>query len=656
MQYLIALLVLNCISFAMHKKLKLNPTTSFLVTIFTGVALAFVGGVFNFLFLGTAAFYTVGLLCFFAVLFIDRKCLSLSYLKTYFTLPNVLSISAMLMFFVIYVIQNPLFSYWDEYSFWGTAAKIAIETDNFAPIYKFNFLWNEYVIAGSTALVYLLHFFGNTFNDYGHYFAYTVMTISSFATVAEYIQDKTKVKFITPLTFLLLFLLPFLQNNHSIDADYYSISYAYGTSMVDFLLVTYMVSAVVTYLSSPKIPYFIMPLFVLAASKDVGIFFALLSICVIACFAIFIKHNNKKMYVIKVVILIIAAVTAYSTNILWVHHLHINDNDASQETPYFSPWHLEYQREVSVAQNSTIEIIPAEKDGNLLLQIVSPEYRTSAQNAVLNDIWAQFNNSSTAVQIPDKYLVIILIVVGLICSFIIDKKYRLALILANLGLPIGYFLYCSAISLFIANFNDGMVEYPRYSLTYYWFWIYFVCSLLIIACVTIKKYLPIYLLLLIVVSAVYVRGVDYTVVSAPDNPHNIATEYKLELEKYQEIFNTAEHIFMVAPRFDDYKYMLGLHNAIPAPVNADINRVTFDFSMNFSNKEFLTDETLKYFIVANDEEFLQIIFETFDYILILHPQEEFVNSYGEFFDKEPTEFALYKINQSSTVPFESVMP
>ncbi len=658
MQYLFALLVLTCISFAVHKKLKLVPTTAFLFTMFSGVCITFIGGVLNLLFLSTFVFYALGILSFCVVLFVDKKELSKAYFKTYFTLPSVLSISAILVFWVIYFIQKPLFSYWDEYSFWGSAAKIATQSDMFPMIYEYIYIWNEAITAGSTALVYVMHFFGNTFNDYGHYFAYTVMMIASFGALTEYLQSKFTAKFLTPIIFVFSILLPFLQNNHSIDADYYSISFAYGTSMPDFLLVTYMIAAVVMYLSSPKIPYFFVAIFVLSTTKDVGVIFAALSLCIIICFMFFIKQKDKTSMFKKITLVILAAIISAVPFLFWHFHVITTYNPVyflEYTTPDFTvPSDLQTDETLYTIPTENNVIIPPEQTGTLIHQVFFEEYRNSAQNAVYNDMWMQFSNSSTAVQIPDRYLVVLLFATGMICSLIIDKKYRLALILANIGLPTGYFLYCSVLSIFIANFNDGMVEYPRYSLTYYWFWIYFVYAVFVVAMAKYKKHIPIYALTLLIFCVVYARGTDYTVISAPDNHHSIATEYKLELEKYQDVFAQADNIFMVAPRFDDYHYMLGLHNAIPAPVNADIKGTTFNFSKNFSNKEYLTSETLPHYIIATDEEFLQIVFETFDYILILHPQEEFVSSYGEYFDTEPEKFTLYKVNKDATIPFESV--
>ncbi len=660
MSYFLAFILFQITGFTIYKKAKLSPMSSFISGIFFATIVTYIFGIFNLLYIGRLLFFIAILIVLLYDFYKNHKNNYFYEIKSYFNIFNIMNSIACLLFLAIYIIQNPLFSYWDEYSFWGFSAKVAVEFNSLLSSFDYVYYYNEAIIAGSSVLTYVFNIFSTSFNDYSLLFSYTTVTLSTFALASEFIVSKINKenKFIAPILFLMLSLTPFLQTFGSPSADYQSIHYAYSTSLVDFFISILAFNSVLLYFSNRRKPIYIISLLVLTLIKSVGIFFAILCLCVIACFEIFIKSKSKKIFFKKISNILIAVFAIYFIYTSWPAYLSREVND-SFDSPVnlITQQTLEYQKnaDFNEAQSEhNEENTPALKEGNIIQKVISSEYRTSEQNNVINSMFSQFLTSKNTFYIKDSIIFTALTFLGFASIFFINKQFKFPLFLANLGVSVGFVVYLLAISLFIANFNDGMVEYPRYSSSYYWLWIYFAITLISLLLINFKKISAIYLLTLLFAFNLYILKFEHTVISSPENRYSVPLETKNESERYTNIFNENPRILLISDRFFDYKLMLDTYYTIPALTNVDIFNSGFDFSMSFSNKEFLTDDNEPYFIIVSDEEFLNIAFQNFDYIYITHNQYEFIESFSEYFNSEIIPYSLFEVNEGSKIPFEVV--
>ncbi len=663
MLYFLPVILISLSGYFLHRKLKVTPMSAFVITLCTGVLLVWGFGALGFLYVGGALFYAYCAVTFLLQTYFDiKKGVFFTHIKVYYNFANILFCVAAFLFLLIYTVQTPLLHYWDEYSFWGTASRHAYTAGYFSFVQNFGLNSFSGLPAGSTSLSFLFAIFGAQYNDYVQYFAYTVLTLACFALVAEFVCKKAKRPFTELSVFLFFVLSAFFQSYHLAENDYSSISYAFGTAMVDFLLAIYGVSIVVLYLSNKraKAKYlYILPALAVSLTKDVGIIFAVLAICIIACFELFSRSNKKKMYARKICATAVSLILCLG---LYLFSMQISTNYLKSTQPQSEVTvtletleHTQFlnQQSEDTANNTAEEQVLQEQSG-FITSLFVPSTRTARHTEVLNDISLQFLISRTMFFVRDFVFVAFLLILSIVNIILASKKYRLALILASVGTVLGALLYIMSVSYFIAGFSDGMVEYPRYMMSYYWLWFYLSIALFFMNIIERHRQSAILLLNVILTVAILFIGLDKTVVSAPQNYYVDALNAKQSVEKYSDILQTSPRVLMIANKENDYFYNINRHRLLPAYINVDLNNTGIDFSAGFSEKEYLTDENAELFVYATDEEFLQLAYENFDYIYITYKQYEFVQSYEEHFKTPLKVDTLYRVAKDDNIYFEEV--
>ncbi len=671
--------------FFLHRKLNASSMSSFVITICFGALFVWVFALFNVIYVGVTLFYGACFLLGMWQVFSDFKKHNLHKFANYFNVSTILFLISCFLFLVIYVVQNPLYHYWDEYSFWGTAARQTRLTGSL-PIVE-NFGLNDFGIlpTGAATLTFLFSAFSKGYNDYVLYFAYTVVTLALFALSAEFAAKKAAKPFADVAVFLFFVVAAFFQTYHAPTLDFNNTSYAYGTAMVDFLLAIYVVLAVLVYISNKGtwLRYtYILPALLACITKDVGIVFAMLATCVIACFELFIKQpaTSEKTgkikgaikLAIKVILILVSFIIYFSINSFTakmnymytenekdnVPHAHISVTAQSLE--YYQKQEQEQeQEEIETPTETPVDEQVLTTDAqptpfwlNIIMGVFSPNYRTPRQNEVINDMYNQFTTQETTFHLVDTIMVAILLVTGFICSFFYSKKYRTALLIANIGVSVGALLYIFAISYFIAGFADGMVEYSRYMTTYYWFWMCLVLTLAFKFAAEKNKTIFIVALSVGLTAWLFVIGLDRTVINSPDNHYAAAHEAKTTVSVYEEQLSASPRVLMIADRKNDYNYNLYRHNLLPSYINVDLHNTGIDFSAGFSNEEH-AEMHGNVFTIVTDEEFLTIASENFDYVFIAHGQDEFVLSFSEYFTSPIEQGKLYAVkNNDNEIYFE----
>ncbi len=663
MIYYLPIILLSFAGYFLHRKFKVSPVACVFLLLCTGVSFVWFLGGFNLLFEATVFFYSLCIILGLTQVILDIKKRNFTAIVNFFNVALVLFLISSFIILAIYAWQKPHYYYWDEYSFWGTAAK-QVHSTHFLPFLQ-NFGLNIYstLPTSSAVLSFLISVFNPQYNNYAHYYSYIVVILLTFALLCEFVANKLNSHIVAISVFLLCFVCGFFQTNHLSSPDFSSQSYAYATSLVDFLMVIYAVSCVFLYflLKGSLLKYaYILPALPLCLVKDVGIIFALLAMCVIACFQLFIPKPKGLKFLLRFVplifsVIILAGVYSYyrdiSFDILY---------GSTSKNITVTPATLQHNNStININQNTETEveaeiIIEQEPRPSLLQSIFSPSMRTQQQKEILNDMALQFTNTKTVFFIYDSVLVSILIIICILCIIFIDKKYKPPLIMALTGIVLGAILYIFVISYFMTTFADGMVEYPRYMSSYYWICIYLTIALVAKVLINKNKTYIITLFSALLTACIFIIGTNSTFIASPQNHYKQALEVKEEISPYNYLLNTSPKLLLVTDRYNDYTYMLDRFYLLPAYVNADYNFTGFDFSKSFSEPQYLTPENENYYIFATDEEFLQIAYENFDYIYISYLEEEFVKSYSEHFKPALEKDTMYEVIKGDNVYFEEV--
>ncbi len=675
MIYVLPVFIMCFTGYFLHRKLHTTPMSSFACVLSGGVLFVWFFAAFDLIVIGIALFYALCVILAICQIYLDTKSGKFHLLTQYFNISVILFLIACLIFSAIYAFQSPLFSYWDEYSYWGTAARQTHLTGSLPPVENFGLNTFSNLPTGSAVLGYLFSVFSSEYNDFSLYFSYIVVALAFFALVTEFSCKKAKNPFIQLSVFLFFVVSAFFQTYHIATPDHTFVSYVFGTAMVDFLLSIYLALSVILYLSNKDLSvkyFYFLPALLACITKDVGILFAILATCVIFCFEIFTSFKSIKVIIKRTLLFLLSFVLYFSIYYFAadIHTLHVSGNLPHQNISItannleqFQLDEIDEKESVNNAddigaQEVVDAHVPASTSSlwlNIMLSVFSSDYRNAGQNEVISAMFSQFKEESTTFYINDTLLCAILIFSGAIFTFLVPKKYRTSLLMANIGVAVGAVLYVIAISFFIANFNDGMVEYTRYMTTYYWFWIYLVTALAFKVAIGFGRPYFITLLSILLTVFVFYIDLDETVINSPENNYAQAAEAKRDVDIYNDVLSSSPRILMIADRNNDYNYNLYRHRLLPAYVNVDMYNTGIDFSIGFVEKEYAGDENSTVFTIANDEEFLQIVTENFDYIFIAYPHIEFIQSYGEHFVNPLQQGKLYEVvNIDNTIYFEEV--
>ncbi len=573
-----------------------------------------------------------------------------SYLSTAVKMVNIASVA----FLLIYAINQPLFYYWDEYSFWGTAAKVTKELGALYTYTPHILTHLNAIPPASSILSYIMQFFSPDFYDHGLYFAYAFAALVVFGCIAEIVENYTEKKFLSPIIFLILMLGVFLQTYHGAVQGYSSQSYAYGTAMSDFTIAVFALATLALYFTDRTRLFYLLGIIPLVFIKDVGIVFAVLTVGVIFSFEFFAKCKSISKIIVGLLLGITITVGVYYA---WDAYsfatLQRNAESLIDGEEQLLPHELKYYQNPSVENIETATVPQGQTptSDNLIVSIVGSiffeESRSDRQNEVLSEIRTQFLSSATIAGIKDYILFIFIISLGVLAAVLMPKKYRIAFIISNIGLIVGLFLYIHSISYFISGFGDGMVEYPRYTVPYYYIYLYF--NLIAFLIVSVKRFYRVSFALICalciyLVFNLFSLGVDNTFIAAPENAYSDILTEKKAIERYGDIDG---RVLMIAERFKDYHYMTNMYIFFPTVVNYNDYAGGYDFSLGFSNEDMVEEDIIHHFNIATDEEFITIYRENFDLLYISHPQEEFVSSYGNLFYEEIKNNTLYTLDEDN---------
>lgn len=649
MGFLFSLLLINIGAVLFKNKTNSDSGLSFFTVFCLGTVFIFFGGLAGFLKLAALIYYSAIILL--AVIFTVKNKIRgfIESVKSYIDLSVVLNNFFSAVMIAIYAIQKPYFYYWDEYSFWGTSAKVVKCFDKLYSDMPYAVNGFNALPCGNSILNYFLSFFAKDFCDWHLYASYTILYIASFSLIAALVKKKTDSTPLQIITFITLFLSPFMSVFHRASANYSSLFYAYGTGMVDFNIPVVLAAAVAVYLFKPDKKWYLLPLMFLTTVKNTSIFFSLLAAAIICCFAIFDRSEGKFVFskdAKTFLITLLAPVIVYSA---WTVHV-------KTVAPVVTDSGYTLKESTYVRATGNDADSEKERDENCEPQILSvfvPSLRTQRHSEVLESIKNMFLTESITILGKDRFLVLGLILMGAVTVVFADKKSKFAVGIVNSGLAAGCLVYALTISYFISFFADGMVEYPRYMTSYYFSWIFVSSLLFAIHCKKEWLVCAVYTFVLCVSTKyIYTAKLSKTVISAPDNAYSLQMHIEEDMEKIKTTVKKGDRVYLIFKDRDSQTYLYYNLRFLPAFIGNTKN-TDIDFSVNFREK-IDPDSDKTYYNVASPMTFRKVISEYFDYVYVVEPDDETVKTYGGLFSDGMTVGTLYKITDGE-VPMQEVV-
>lgn len=572
------------------------------------------------------------------------------------------------VFAVIFTLQKPLCYYWDEYSFWSVSAKYVKyygQYYNRQPDLTFSTLPPMNSVLG-----YFFMYFSRDFADYKLLLAYAFLMLAVFAMTAAWLHKKTQNLPLAVGAFAVLVFSPFWEAYHTAAEDYSSLSYAYGTTMVDFLIAVVFLGCAVSYLESGHALLTLPPLVYLTLMKNTSVFFALQAAALITFFAVFASEKKPLKKALSVVLTLVLTMAVVGTSYLswfWCLAKTTPESTVSAFTLTEPEGERGIMRAPAAQPETEIAETPQEQteepaelkqdeeqaDGGFLSIFVASR-RSQRHKQVLETMRQEFATAKITAFVPDRFLVVLLLALGLLCAALC-KKHRLPLVLLAVALAAGALVYNLTISYFIADFNDGMVEYPRYMTSYYWLWLYMVFLVAVPILHAVRPaaaQLAVAALACFGLATVLNTGLSHTVFAAPQNAYAQELAAEEIIEKYRDFLTKDTRVYVPLRDQDTWSYFLYKQRLLPALADVDTLNSGVDFTVSFRD-HIDPDSERTYYNVADPATFTEVMRTYFDYVLIVDPDPEFVQTYSSLFAGGVRGGVLYKIT-GEDIPLQEV--
>ena len=211
------------------------------------------------------------------------------------------------------------------------------------------------------------------------------------------------------------------------------------------------------------------------------------------------------------------------------------------------------------------------------------------------------------------------------------------------------------ISYFISTFNDGMVEYARYMTSYYFMWLYIslVFFWLSLENKELIREISLAVCLALGLWTVGSIGLDHTVINASDYTYLYTREVKKSTAEINKVLKKGDRVYLAVADQDGGSYLTYCYMLYPAIAATDTNNTGIDFTISFRTAlDPLSDR--QYYNVASPEDFTKIMRSYFDYVMVINPDEEFIEGYRQLFSDNITIGSLYKIVPTGDVPMQVV--
>ncbi len=546
-----ALVAISCFAVLyLNIKASLAPFITLCVTTATLALSAMVGGAF----ISALLIFAAGAVALVLVLI---KLIRSSSIISRFNDIGFYSFILLSLFIIsLFSVRQPLFYEWDEFSFWGTAARIVSDSNLLYSVADNNLVG----VTHPPALImisYLFNFLGE-FAPFKTYIAYDILIFSAYAAIIGCFESKLKHYSIVSL--LLLVASPIIVMN--LYGRSVQVLPGYMSAYADFPMGILLAATIILYYcnTGSRLHALIAAgagLFVLTLCKEMGFAFAMLGAGIIAADFIIAGRNISLIKRLAGSLALIATPILAFTS--WSMHL-----SAAAGVNRF---------EVGGEQNlGMIELLITG-----VTELLIPSTRSEKFTLVFTNLWNAFLNGK--VMLIGSGLVVFLLVtilMGAALLFTEDKKKRISVIIYYVMTCLGCFAYNVFLGftyayVFKGEDGIGLVSYERYVMPYYTAWLLssFIYSIFILRN---KPRLNFIVQPAIVISACalfiishYVTPSHYNYLNFPDSYFSPQRDIMHKVQHAKQYFDSDSNIFYIHSAdngigwFQNYYYFLPMH-------------------------------------------------------------------------------------------------
>ncbi len=360
-----------------------------------------------------------------------------------------------LFIITLFSIRQPLFFEWDEFSFWGTAARIVSDSNLLYTVAENNMVGTTHPPA-LIMFSYLFNFLGE-YAPFKTYIAYDMLVFSAFGAVLSCFDNKLKhISFPVLLVFICSPLIAMNLYGRSIQVlpGYMS---AYSDFPMGILIAAILIICFCR--SGNRLQTFIVTiaaLFVLTLCKEMGFAFAMLCAGIVAVDLVITDRELLLPKRLIAALLIIATpVAAFAS---WSMHL-----SAAAGVNRF---------EVGGEQN--LGMVELMFTG--VYELFVPAARSEKFDAVFNNLWNAFLYNKVIV-FGSGFVVFLVVTILLIIAFLLtdQRNKKTSIIIYYVMTCLGCFAYTVFLGftyayVFKGADGIGLISYERYVMPYYTGW------------------------------------------------------------------------------------------------------------------------------------------------------------------------------------------
>lgn len=382
---------------------------------------------------------------------------------------NTIKISYGLLFFVFFSLlfmgllwaREPMFTTWDEFSFWGTAGKLTKLNNELYPTTEIGWIWPVTQTPVNIVIGYFFQFFGKEFTEWQTYLGVNVLQLSALAAcLAPFEKKHWYMAFPTGLG---LFVTPFLFAHYG---QPHFISSVYLDSLGDLTMGLLFGGALAAWFSAPKgrgkmqayLPFWL-ALGALTLTKDIGFIFALLGLVLAVADCLFRREENPLKGKARVLPVLQQGAAAFAAVLL----------------PFFG-WSFYLQRALAVNRfnlGGKKDIGMLEMPLLFLQETFSPEKSEKYLEVMQGMVERFFQLSLTLLGPGVRVVAVILALVWLAAAITVHKNHRRRCLVfgvfSTLGF-VGYSLFIAMTYIYIFRPEQTFESYERYIYPYYLGW------------------------------------------------------------------------------------------------------------------------------------------------------------------------------------------
>ncbi len=682
----------------LRKRTGLGPAAAHLCVLLCSVLLLSAAAMLNVLPYATAA-----LLLGFAVLSVlDAKregpAAWCGGVRAFLTRPVQLWLGAAALLTVVFAVQQPVLSYWDEYMITGVNARVMCVSGLMYRVAQSPGIALDDP-CGTAVLAYLYQFFRPDFSDSDFYLSYAYLYLAVFAAAAEAVQCRGAGRRAGTLFFIALALTPFFQGYHTWTPDFSSITYGYVNCQADFMLGVGMLACAVLYLAAPQKRWYWAALAFTCLLKEAGVLLGAVFCAVLAVWRLPRRGAGARAWWQwggDIVLDLFAAMAAY---LVWMVYQNLSGSQSpaagfalagvlaalwlgwrAMGGPRRERARAALRRAGILLTRLRVWVLPAAAAaiagaliwlrfgmrGSLISGRVddalavlrgilfaagrSPLWQSTLQMEV-----ESFFTEHLFAPLPDCFMVLVLVALVLAaCLLVRGAGLRLRLLLGQAVLCLGAWAYLVTMAYYIGVYVEtlGMMEYPRYFTPYLFGWVYITLLQLLTLPVQTAAVPQRALAAACAAACVWqmaLIGPEHTVLAAPQNYMHPALTVRAYADGAAAVLQPGDHVYLAAPIADTFDHLVA--DYVLYPLRTGVARQTpadVDYSVAF--RAGACDDPHN---AASPAEFAARMQADFDYILIVGDDGGFADDYGALFTDGAQIGGLYRVTQNA-VPFERV--